>query len=93
MRGREPGASSGDDEDPVTSAERRDAERRVAYRIKRRRIRAGQVLMAVGVAVAIVHWLAHLGVFAEQPSSLADILAGYPTAAVFVLVGAIMAGQ
>lgn len=63
------------------------------YRRKRRIIRTGQVLMVLGVVVAVVHVLAHLGMFGGQPSGLVDLLAGYPMAAVLVMVGAIAAGQ
>ena len=81
------------DEPALTSAERRDAERLRAYRRKRRLVRIGQVLMAIGVVIGVVHWLAHIGTFGGQPSGLTDLLAGYPAAAVVFVVGAILAGQ
>lgn len=77
----------------LTAAERRDAERARAYRRKRRLIRLGQVLMGVGVVIAVVHWLGHVGAFGGQPSNLTDLLAGYPAAALVFMAGAILAGQ
>lgn len=86
-------AASGANKPALTAAERRDAERLQAYRRKRRLIRAGQVLMALGVLIAVVHWLAHIGAFGVQPSNLTDLLAGYPAAAVVFIAGAMLAGQ
>ena len=94
MRGKGAAASASGSEDPaLTAAERRDAERLRAYRRKRRKVRVGQVLMGIGLVIAVTHWLAHVGAFGGEPSSLLDLLAGYPTAAVVVLFGAILAGQ
>ena len=63
------------------------------YRRKRRTIRFGQALMALGVLVAVVHLLGHLGAFGGQPSGWQDIAVGYPSAALVFVVGAIAAGQ
>lgn len=63
------------------------------HRRKRRIIRGGQVLMGLGVLVAIQHLLIHLGAFGGQPSGWQDIFIGYPTAVILVLVGAMAAGQ
>lgn len=63
------------------------------YRRKRRTIRLGQVLMALGVIVAVVHLLGHLGAFGGQPSGWQDIAVGYPSAALIFLAGGIAAGQ
>jgi len=64
-----------------------------AGRPKRRVIRGGQVLMGGGAIMAVVHGLAHLGVFGGQPSGTVDLLVGYPAAALLLVVGAIAAGQ
>ncbi|WP_218938342.1 hypothetical protein [Modestobacter altitudinis] len=93
MKGGREVEGSGPDHSRLTAAERRDAERLQAYRRKRRLVRAGQVLMALGLVTAIVHWLGHIGVFGGQPSGLNDLLAGYPAAAVVFFLGAILAGQ
>lgn len=77
----------------LTEAERRDEELMTAYRRRRRLVRLGQILMGAGGVIAVVHWLAHVGTFGGQPSSLADLLAGYPAAAVVFVLGAILAGQ
>ena len=49
--------------------------------------------MVVGVAVALVHWLGHVGAFGGQPSGLIDAVAGYPAGALLFLLGAMLAGQ
>lgn len=67
--------------------------RRAASRRRRRLVRAGQILMAAGVLIVLTHWLGHLGAFGGQPSSLADLVVGYPTGAVMFLIGAVLAGQ
>ncbi len=77
----------------LTPMEKKAAERRQRYRRRRRILHAGQTLMAVGVLVALVHLLAHWGAFGGQPSSLVDLVAGYPAGAVLFLTGAIAAGQ
>jgi hypothetical protein len=76
-----------------TAAERKAAERRARYRRKRRIIRSGQVLMAVGVVIAVVHLLAHMEAFGGQPSGFVDLVAGYPIAALIFFAGAVAAGQ
>lgn len=63
------------------------------YRRKRRTIRLGQALMALGGLIAVVHLLGHLGAFSVQPSGWQDLAVGYPTAGVIFLGGAIAAGQ
>lgn len=68
-------------------------QRRSASRRRRRLVRSGQILMAVGVVILVIHWLGHLGAFGGQPSSLADLLVGYPAGAVVFLIGAVLAGQ
>lgn len=69
------------------------AARATTRRRRRRLVRAGQLLMAVGVVVAVIHWFAHLGAFGGQPSALVDLLAGYPAGGVLFVAGAILAGQ
>ncbi|NEK95470.1 hypothetical protein GCU67_15040 [Modestobacter muralis] len=64
-----------------------------AYRRKRRNVRIGQVLMALGVLIAVTHWLGHIGAFGDQPSGFVDLVAGYPAAAVVFILGAVLAGQ
>jgi len=49
--------------------------------------------MAVGVLIAVVHLLGHLGALGAQPSGWQDLAVGYPTAGVIFLGGAIAAGQ
>ena len=70
-----------------------DADNGASRRRRRRLVRVGQLLMAVGVVIMVVHWLGHLGVFGGQPSSLADLLVGYPAAFVVIFIGVVLAGQ
>ena len=77
----------------LTQVERRANERRAAAARRRRTLRAGQLLMAVGLAIAVIHWLAHLGAFGGPPSGVADLLVGYPTGGLLFLAGAVAAGR
>lgn len=63
------------------------------YRRRRRLVRSGQVLMAIGALVVVVHLLGHLGVFGAEPSGWQDLTVGYPAGAVLFLLGAVLAGQ
>ncbi len=64
------------------------------WRRHHRFLRAGQVLMIIGALLAIVHWLTHLEAFgAGQPPGWLDLTAGYPTATVFIVAGAVLAGK
>ncbi|WP_241977870.1 hypothetical protein [Cryobacterium sp. TMS1-13-1] len=81
---------------PAVSGSTPSAEERARqkYRRKRRFVRIGQVLMLAGVVVGIVHWLTHLEAFGpEQPALWLDLVAGYPMAAVLLIVGGIVAGK
>lgn len=65
-----------------------------AWRRHRKLVRLGQVVMAIGALVAVVHWLAHLEVFGPgQPPGWIDLAAGYPTGALLIIAGAILAGR
>jgi len=69
-------------------------EARRKYRRGRVYVRTGQALMIVGGLIAIVHWLAHIEAFGPgQPPGWLDLVAGYPMAAVLIVIGAIVAGQ
>ncbi|MEO5316783.1 hypothetical protein PV772_22140 [Pseudarthrobacter sp. CC12] len=63
------------------------------YRRHRRLVRTGQVLMALGALVAIAHWVAHLAPTGQGPSITEDIFIGYPTGALLLLAGAVIAGR
>lgn len=76
----------------LSPSEKEEKARRVRLR-KRRFLRIGQVVMLVGFLVALSHWLGHVGMFGPQPSLLWDVIAGYPTGAGLLIVGAITAGQ
>ncbi|WP_174844379.1 hypothetical protein [Cryobacterium sp. Sr8] len=67
---------------------------RQKYWRRRRFVRIGQVLMATGVLVALVHWLAHIEAFGpQQPALWLDVVAGYPMGGVLLIAGAIVAGR
>ena len=60
----------------------------------RRLVRVGQVLMAVGGGIALVHWLTHLEVFGStQPPLWLDFVAGYPAGGLVFILGAMLAGR
>ncbi len=67
------------------------AERRQEWEKRRNRSRTAYILMVVGVVVAGSHILEHLGVIRLLPNAaLQDILIGYPTAGVLVVLGLAM---
>jgi hypothetical protein len=66
---------------------------RAAYRRKRRFRVIGWSVMSVRAAVALQHWLAHLGAFGAQPPGWIDLAAGYPMAGLLILAGAITVSQ
>lgn len=60
------------------------------WRRHRRLVRSGQVLMAVGALVALIHVVAHL---TGNPSGWVDLTVGYPTGGLLFLAGAVLAGR
>ena len=65
-----------------------------AYRRHRRFVRLGQLLMVLGTAILIVHWLAHLEAFGPaQPEGWIDLAAGYLMGALLLIAGGILAGR
>lgn len=64
-----------------------------SYRRHRRLVRVGQALMAAGALVAVGHWIAHLEPYGRVPSATEDIFIGYPTGALLIMIGAIIAGR
>lgn len=56
----------------------------------RRLVRLGQVLMGIGLVMAVVHMAMHL---AGNPSGWTDLTVGYPTAAVIAFAGIVLAGR
>lgn len=66
-------------------------QKRHAWRKRQAKRRAAFVLMALGVVVAGSHLLEHLNVFQLLPNPAAqDLLLGYPTAGVLLVVGLIL---
>jgi hypothetical protein len=65
-----------------------------AWVVHRRLVRTGQVLMAVGAGIALVHWLTHLEAFGpSQPPLWLDLAAGYPAGGFVFILGAMLAGR
>lgn len=78
-----------------------DADRRARQREIDRQLRtwtprriAGWAVVAAAVVMAVVHWVAHLGV-RVLPMSMGwqDLAVGYPAAALLGVAGAILLGQ
>ncbi|OZB82468.1 hypothetical protein [Microbacterium sp. 13-71-7] len=64
------------------------------WRRHRRIVLIGKIIMGIGAAVALVHWLAHLEIFGPgQPPGWLDLVAGYPTGVLLIIAGAIFAGR
>ncbi|NKR13632.1 MULTISPECIES: hypothetical protein [unclassified Paenarthrobacter] len=63
------------------------------HRRHRRLVRIGQVIMAAGAVVGIWHWILHLAPAGQGPSVALDLYAGYPTAGLLFLAGALLAGR
>ena len=61
-----------------------------AYRVRRA---IGWGLVGLGIAVGVSHWLAHIGVWAFASQGVMDLVAGYPMAALLVIVGSIVLGR
>ncbi|UKA68411.1 hypothetical protein LFT44_08525 [Arthrobacter sp. FW306-05-C] len=72
---------------------KQETEAQARYRRHRRLVRIGQVLMGLGALVAIAHWIAHLAPTGPGPSPMEDIFIGYPTGALLLLIGAVIAGR
>lgn len=62
------------------------------YRHHRLLVRMGQAIIAVGALVGLSHWIAHV-VMTGGPPGIQDLFIGYPTAAVLMIVGAVLAGR
>ncbi len=78
--------------DAASSANGR--EQRLRQYTRQRRLRVfGWVLVALGAAMGVVHWVAHLGALGGQPALGWDLAAGYPAAAILVIAGFILVGQ
>lgn len=53
----------------------------------------GVTVLILGAAIGVSHWLAHVGIFGQQPPSWMDLAIGYPTAALLLAAGGIILGQ
>lgn len=78
---------------PRQAEEARRANLITAVRRYQRRRWAGWVLLGLSVVMIVVHFLAHVGTIKLFSLSLQDVLIGYPTAAVLVLVAVLLLGQ
>ena len=76
----------------ATRAQQQQAEERRQLTLRQYQMRriGGWSLIGVGVAVGVSHWLAHLGLWRFASEGVMDLTAGYPTAALLVVVGSIV---
>lgn len=76
----------------ATRAQQHQAEGRRQLTLRQYQMRrfGGWSLVGVGVAVGVSHWLAHLGLWRFASEGVMDITAGYPTAALLVVIGSIV---
>lgn len=58
-----------------------------AYRAHRA---LGWGLVGFGIVVAMSHWLTHIGTWDFASQGIEDLIAGYPMAALLVVVGAVV---
>ncbi len=75
----------------ATRAQQQQAEGRRQLTVRHYQMRrlGGWSLIWVGVAVGVSHWLTHLGLWRFASDGVMDLTAGYPTAALLVVVGSI----
>ena len=71
-------------------AQERAASRKMSPRADRARRTVGWVLVGLGVAVGVSHWLTHLGAWDFASQGIEDLVAGYPMAALLAIGGAIV---
>ena len=69
---------------------RADERRQLTLRQYQMRRFGGWSLIWSGVAVGVSHWLSHLGLWRFASDGVMDLTAGDPTAALLVVVGAIV---
>lgn len=68
-------------------------QRQHLHLLRRRKHIIGWVVVALGGVIGVIHWLGHLGAFGSPPSTLADLVAGYPAAGVLIVIGFVLVGQ
>jgi hypothetical protein len=75
-----------------TQVEQREAEKRKQITLRQYRMRraAGWSLVGLGVLIGVTHWLTHLQVIPVPSQGVADLVAGYPMAALIVIAGSIV---
>lgn len=75
----------------ATHAHQQHAEGRRQLTVRQYQMRrlGGWSLIWVGVALGVSHWLTHLGLWRFASEGVMDLTAGYPTAALLVVVGSI----
>lgn len=63
---------------------------KLTYEQYQRRRFFGWALVVVGVAVAVSHWIQHLGAWELMSPGWSDLLIGYPTGGLLAVAGAIV---
>ncbi|CAN5685778.1 hypothetical protein BH18ACT17_BH18ACT17_02340 [soil metagenome] len=76
----------------ATRAQQQQAEERHQLTVRQYQIRrlGGWVLIGAGIAVGVSHWLSHLDLWRFASDGVMDLTAGYPTAALLVVIGSIV---
>ena len=73
------------------AAQRRAEQRRqLSLRAYRARRAFGWGLVGLAIVVGVSHWLEHLGAFSIASQPVEDLVAGYPTAGLLGIAGAIV---
>lgn len=63
------------------------------YRLHRRLVRPGQVILLLGALVLVTHWLTHVDTFGPwQSPGWTELVAGYTIGAFLLVAGAILPG-
>jgi hypothetical protein len=70
--------------------DRADSRRQLSMAAYRWRRGAGWGLVGLAIIVGVSHWLAHLGAWSFASPAVMDLVAGYPTAAIFGVGGIIV---
>jgi hypothetical protein len=72
------------------AAQQRAETRKLSPRAYRRRRALGWSPVVAGIALAVSHWLSHLGLWGFASQGVEDLIAGYPLAALLGISGAVV---
>ena len=72
------------------ATQRQAEKKKLSYAQYRRRRVLGWSLVTLGVLLAVSHWLQHVQLYTLVPQGVADLLLGYPMAALLGVGGAMV---